>query len=127
MEALAIIGLVGNIVQFVDFIGKLIEKSAQLYHSSEGALAENIDTATATSHLVSLNDKLKKDAGITRDEALGNLCKSCNDVADELLAVLDKFKVKWKHQKLESVGREGDTECVEQGQNSRVGATAGKI
>jgi hypothetical protein len=31
MEALAVIGLVGNIVQFVDFGSKLISKSVQLY------------------------------------------------------------------------------------------------
>lgn len=59
MDPLTIIGLVGNIVQLVDFSGKLISKSTELYQSSEGALAENIYTETVTNHLDLLNNKLK--------------------------------------------------------------------
>ena len=50
MEALAIIGLIENVIQFVDFGGELIAKSTELYQSSEGALVENIDVETATNH-----------------------------------------------------------------------------
>jgi hypothetical protein len=103
MEALAIIGLVGNIVQFVDFGGKLISKSTELYRSSEGALAENIDTETATNHLVLLNSKLKNAATATGDSPLENLCKSCNTAAEKLLAALDKVKVKGEQRKWKSV------------------------
>lgn len=103
MEALAIIGLVGNIVQFVDFSGKLISKSTELYRSSEGALAENVDTETTTNHLVLLNSKLRGAATATGDRALENLCKSCNTVAEKLLAALDKVKVKGEQRKWKSV------------------------
>jgi hypothetical protein len=103
MEALAIIGLVGNIVQFVDFSGKLISKSTELYRSSEGALAENIDTETATNHLILLNSKLKNAATATGDTALENLCKSCNTAAEKLLDALDKVKVNGKQQKWKSM------------------------
>ena len=103
METLAIIGLVGNIVQFVDFSGKLISKSTELYQSSEGALAENIDTETATNHLVWLNSKLQNAATTTGDSALESLCKSCGTAADELLAALDKVKVKGKQDKWKSI------------------------
>ncbi|OCK91199.1 uncharacterized protein K441DRAFT_679700 [Cenococcum geophilum 1.58] len=96
METLAIIGLVGNIVQFIDFSGKLISKSTKLHRSSEGALAENIDTETATNHLVLLNSKLRTTATATGDSALESLCKSCGTAADELLAALEKVKVKGK-------------------------------
>jgi hypothetical protein len=102
MEALAIVGLVGNIVQFVDFSGKLISKSTELYRSSEGALAENIDTETVTNHLVLLNSKLKDAATATGDSALENLCKSCNTAAEKLLAALDKIKVKGEQRKWKS-------------------------
>jgi hypothetical protein len=37
MEALAAIGLIGNIVQFVDFSRKLIAKSVELHRSHDGA------------------------------------------------------------------------------------------
>ncbi|KAF2175016.1 hypothetical protein K469DRAFT_756484 [Zopfia rhizophila CBS 207.26] len=93
METLAIIGLVGNIVQFVDFSGKLIAKSTELYRSSEGALLENIDAETATNHLVLLNNKLQDTATTASDEALKRLCESCKSTANELLAALDGVKV----------------------------------
>jgi N-terminal domain on NACHT_NTPase and P-loop NTPases len=103
METLAIIGLVGNIVQFVDYSGKLISKSTELYRSSEGALAENIDTETATNHLVLLNSKLQKAAATTGDSTIESLCKSCGTAADQLLAALDKVKVKGKQDKWKSI------------------------
>jgi hypothetical protein len=103
MEALAIIGLVGNIVQFVDFSGELIAKSTELYRSTEGALAENIDIETATNHLVLLNSKLKNAATATGDSALESLCKSCNTAAEKLLAALDKVKVNGEQQKWKSM------------------------
>jgi hypothetical protein len=103
METLAIIGLVGNIVQFVDFSGKLISKSTELYRSSEGALAEHIDIETAINHLVLLNSKLKDAATTTGDGALESLCISCGTTADNLLAALDKVKVKDKQHKWKSI------------------------
>ena len=103
METLAIIGLVGNIVQFVNYSGKLISKSTELYRSSEGALAENIDTETATNHLVLLNSKLQSAAATTGDSTLESLCKSCSITADQLLAALDKVKVKGKQDKWKSI------------------------
>jgi len=103
METLAVISLVGNIIQFVDFSGKLISKSVQLCQSSEGALVENIDTETATNHLILLNDKLKDTATSTGDKALQDLCEACLTVARELLDALDKVKVKGKHEKWKSI------------------------
>lgn len=101
METIAAIGLVGNIVQFVDFSAKLISKSTQLYHSSRGALPENADIETVTRHLVQLSSKLNEPATSTNDGALESLCESCNIVAEQLLKALDKVKVngqktKWK-------------------------------
>jgi N-terminal domain on NACHT_NTPase and P-loop NTPases len=103
MDILATIGLVGNIVQFVDFGSKLVSKSAKLYRSSEGALEENIDTETATNHLLLLNDKLKDAATSTGDTTLKDLCEACHTVARELLEALDKVKVKGKQQKWKSI------------------------
>jgi hypothetical protein len=103
METLAIIGLVGNIVQFVDFSGKLISKSTELYRCSEGALAEHLDIEMATNHLVLLNSKLKEAATSTGDGALESLCISCGAAADNLLATLDKVKVRDKQHKWKSI------------------------
>jgi len=96
METLAIISLVGNVVQFVDFSGKLIAKSTELYRSHEGALAENINVETATNYLVLISNKIKDAATIASDDALKRLCESCKSTADKLLAALDKVKVNSK-------------------------------
>jgi arginyl-tRNA synthetase len=103
MDALAIIGLVGNVVQFIDFGGKLIAKSTELYQSSEGALAENIDIETTINHLVLLTSKLKDTATTTSDDALRRLCESCKSTADELLTALKKCKVSGKQDRWKSI------------------------
>ena len=103
MEILAAIGLVGNIVQFVDFGSKLISELAQIYRSAEGALEENIDTETATYHLLLLNDKLKDSATSTGDKTLLDLCEACHTVARDLLEALNKVKVNGKQQKWKSI------------------------
>ena|SRR2546423_7114344 len=101
MEALTVVSLVGILIQFVDFGSTLISKSIQLCQYSDGVLAENVNTETATNDLILLNNKLEKAANATGDTALEALCKSCSAVAVELLGALDKLKVhgekeKWK-------------------------------
>jgi hypothetical protein len=103
VEILAAIGFVRNIIEFVDFSSSLISKTAQLYQSNKGALVEKIDAETATNHLVLLNNKLKDAATATGNRALQNLCKSCSTAAEELLATLDKVKVKGKQRAWESI------------------------
>ena len=103
MEALAAIGLVGNIVQFVDFGGELIAKSVQLYRSYDGALPENVDIDVVTKHLAVLIKKLEDDAILVGDGALQNLSRSCKKAADDLLAALNTVKVKNTQQKWESI------------------------
>ncbi|RYP78486.1 hypothetical protein DL771_000439 [Monosporascus sp. 5C6A] len=103
METLAIIGLIGNVVQFIDFSGKLIAKSTELYQSNEGAIAENIEAETATNHLMLLNNKIKDAAITTSDDALKRLCESCKSTADELLTALGKVKVSGKQKRRKSI------------------------
>jgi chromosomal replication initiation ATPase DnaA len=103
METLAIISLVGNVIQFVDFSGKLISKSTELYRSNEGVLVENIDVETATTHLVLLNNKIKDAATTASDDALRRLCESCQSTADELLAALERLKLSSKQDRWKSI------------------------
>jgi len=101
MEALGTIGLVANIAQFIEFGGKLISKSTELYQSTDDVLAENLALELATNHLVLLNDKLKDGAITNSDDALKRLCEACHGAAEDLLAALKKIKVqgsktRWK-------------------------------
>ncbi|KAI9760768.1 MAG: hypothetical protein M1840_002214 [Geoglossum simile] len=121
MEVLAAIGLAGNIIQFVDFSGKLISKMAEIHKSGTGALAENINIETAANDLALLSTKLHDSANSAGDTALQELCQSCNIIATELLTVLDSVKVhegqnKWKsfRKALRSVWSKEDIALLEQ-------------
>jgi len=102
MEIVAAIGLAGNIIQFVDFCGKLISKTAEIYKSGAGALVENVDIETATDDLALLSTTLQDSANSADDTALRELCQSCNIVAKKLLSALNKVKVRGKQQKWKS-------------------------
>lgn len=103
MEALVIVGLVSNIIQIVDFSSKLLSVSKEIYRSSSGGLAAYADLETATTHLVSLNNKIKDSITVTSDDALKRLCESCSSITDELFAALNKVKVENKKDKWKSI------------------------
>ena len=103
METLAAISLVGSIVQFMDFVGKLISNSAQLYDSGKDVLPENAEIDTVVNHLTGLNGRIKDAATSTGDEELQKLCQSCSAVAQELLAALDKVRVNGERSKWKSI------------------------
>jgi hypothetical protein len=102
MEALTLIGLIGNIIGFVDFGSKVVTKSIELCQSGAGALEENVSIENAAKHLVDLSDKLKG-TGNTGDILLSRLCASCNSTAQELIAALDKLRVEGKTTKWKSI------------------------
>jgi hypothetical protein len=102
MEPLVALSLIGNVVQFVDFSSKLLSKTVEGYRSADGAFIDNADLETATNDLVALNKRINSN-GASRGATLEfmSLCSSCNDVAKELLAALEKLKIhggksKWK-------------------------------
>ena len=106
MEALAAVGLVNNIFGFIDFGMKVISKFTELYRSTEGALAENLDLEAAANHLITLERKLMVDVAVeTTDTELVRLCKSSQSVATELLAALSKVKAEGKADKWKSMSK----------------------
>jgi hypothetical protein len=121
MEPLVAIGLVGNIVQFVDFSSKLVSKTVEGYRSADGAFVDNANLETATNGLVALIESINSNATPRSVKpALISLCSSCNDVAKELLGALAKLKVqagksKWKslRKALRSVWSKGEILGIE--------------
>jgi hypothetical protein len=99
MDPITIVGLASGIAQLVDFGGKVLSKSLELYGSGKGALDENIDIETTCSDLVKLNTQLDQ---FSQDPGLGALCKASSDVANSLLKVLAKVKVNGRKQRWES-------------------------
>ena len=102
LDPMAALGLVGNIVQFVDFSIKLVGKAHEIHKSVDGALAENLDTETVARTLRKLQSKLKIDEkhNMTYDSEteglLEGLCESCDGTAKELLDILEGFKAQGK-------------------------------
>ncbi|OCL05553.1 TPR-like protein [Glonium stellatum] len=103
MDPITIIALFGNVLQFVEFSSSLISKSTELFNSSNGALTEHTDIEAAANRLSLLNSKLIDGATKTGDEKLRDICESCESTASELLAALDRVKVKSKHRKWDSI------------------------
>jgi hypothetical protein len=58
LEALAAIGLVSSIVQFVDFASELLSKTNELRQSTNGADAENANLETTSQVLRRLSEGL---------------------------------------------------------------------
>jgi hypothetical protein len=102
MDPITIVGLVGTVVQFVDFSSKIVSKSTELYRSGTDALAENADIEITTKDLLKLNTRLKQSIPVG-DTGFQTLCQSCCGVGDELIAALSKVKVDGKGRKWQSL------------------------
>jgi hypothetical protein len=87
MDPMTALGLVGNIVQLVDFSWKLISKSTELYKTGESALVGAPVIEAATVDLKLLSAKLRDDARLVGDAQI-QVCESCQDVTDKLLRAL---------------------------------------
>jgi hypothetical protein len=112
MDPLTALGLASSIVQFVDFGCKVVSKSHELYRSAAGASIENIEYESIIHDLTNLNARLtlEPSARSNRDlksnnQALGDLCSGCNDIAAELLAVLEQAKVQGKHRRWKTLAQ----------------------
>lgn len=101
MEAFAAVQVVSSIVQLVEFGSNCLAKGLQLYHSSSGALEENLAIEATATHLNTLNDAVKTSAVSVADQSLKDLCNRVTITAAELLTALGKLKVqgsqiRWK-------------------------------
>jgi len=102
-EAIAVLGLVGNIVQVVDFSWRLIAKSKEAYNSGSSALEGGPIIEAATADLKLLNSKLQEDASLTKDPEFFRLCQACNEVAEKLLKALRSISINTKQRLWTSV------------------------
>ena len=105
MDPLTALSLAGNIIQFVDFGSKLLQKGHEIYNSVDGASIGNKELEAAAINLRELSGRLnastvsrraRRDVGVTGtvpDVAIVQLSKNCLLVAAELLQVLDRLRV----------------------------------
>jgi hypothetical protein len=103
MEALAIVSLAGNILQFVDFSCKFLSNTKQIYQSRAGSAFDAQELKKTTKSLQELSQNLinsRKDVQgqsvvmrPARDPLVG-LARGCEAAAGELLVMLGKLKAK---------------------------------
>ena len=109
MEALAAIGLAGNLVQFIDFACKLFDQATLIYHSQAGAGQDTQSLQSITKSLEQVSTSLYESAhqksqslrsgsGSTQASVLIRLAKDCELAAGELLSALDDLKAKSPNQ-----------------------------
>ncbi len=109
MDPFIALGLAGNVVTFIDFTGKLINGSLELYNSADGASASHKVLEDVTKDLENLCDGLIP----TRSNIFGSgpsdseitllpVLESCRKLGQELLAVLEGLKVKGRRRAWQS-------------------------
>jgi hypothetical protein len=94
MEAVAVIGLLGSIVQFVDVGTKLISAVKEIRQSASGLTREHEKTLEATRDLRSLSTRLEPSSikDLTEDgKALRRLAQDCQDLSDELIQLIESL------------------------------------
>ncbi|KAI4702617.1 hypothetical protein J4E89_010338 [Alternaria sp. Ai002NY15] len=94
MEALTAIGLIANIVQFVDLGAKLIGSAKEMRDSASGMTVENksleevtVEMRDLTSRLDPPTTKAKSDD----EKALRRLAQECRELSDHILRLLKKI------------------------------------
>lgn len=104
MEALAAVGLVGNIVQFVDFTCKLFDQASSTYQSHTGSseatrglelVAEKLQDLSANLSRKRHNHIQCQSSAYNQDlTSLKELAQDCQATATELLLALRVLKAK---------------------------------
>lgn len=127
METLAAVSLAGNILQFVDTTKKLVSSTRQLSHL--GASEENVEIASLTRELKGWVARVtppdpQLGASLSDEEnAIRGLGVQCNQIAQQLLGVLDSLKVEnvdGEHGRIESfykallgIWKQGEVEALQ--------------
>jgi hypothetical protein len=94
LEPISAIGIAGNIIQFIDFLGKIFSESREAYHSAVGSRAELIDLEVIAKHIEDLTLSLQLNSSATqRSDLFASVQKSCLSRASELLGTINRLKV----------------------------------
>lgn len=91
MDPVSAFALAGTVAQFIDFGGKILSTSCQLYRSKSGTLTADEELSLVTKDLEDIISKLQHDQ--TLGENIGKLCDDARDLATQLKNRLEKCKV----------------------------------
>ncbi|KAH9907267.1 hypothetical protein F4778DRAFT_529305 [Xylariomycetidae sp. FL2044] len=107
MDPLSAIGLVGNIITFLDFSHKVASTVKALYASSSGNTAHNEDLGSLALQLQSVSSNVHKaiplGASSDGELALLKVVAECDSISSDLLNLLGEIKAKKPNSKRESL------------------------
>lgn len=103
MDPLTALSLAGTIVQFVQFAAQIVQATV----SGASPVQEELETRTLALRDLITKLRIQRSPGNVYtslpsaadppDKTLQSLCDGCADIADELLARLERLKVEGKH------------------------------
>jgi hypothetical protein len=109
LDPLIAIGLVANVLQFVQFTGSLLQQTWALY---KGRPPPTFDLEIATRDLNRINTNFKSSSSIKGqrdlsedDRSLQELCSRCEQLSVELLSLLQGLQVSSPGRKWESFSK----------------------
>ena len=94
VDPFSALSVAGNIVQFVDFSCRLVQKASEISHSANGACAENVELEEIGTYLKEFSSDLVSStvrSGIY-EPGLRDLATSSHTIAEELLAVIGQLR-----------------------------------
>jgi hypothetical protein len=108
MEGLSV---AANIIQVIDATSRLISNSIQIHRSQDGQAVERRELEQVTGSLAedvrnmqrSLKDSRKRDGLTDAEKEQNKIGQQCEDIANELLMVLQRLKYKGTKSPLRSV------------------------
>ncbi len=114
MEALAALGLTGNVLQFIQFVSALLSTGSEVYSSASGASESTIELEKIYERLSAFTSSLQSQGttqvsrlsgtrgfptftqtteNLAHIGALNDLAKDCKELCDRLLETIRKLKV----------------------------------
>ena len=104
-DPISAIGLAANILQFIEYGAKLLSETRSIYHSEDGASAENIEIEMIAKHLSEHCAKLTMpprpttslDVDLFSDTPTQKIAQACRDLAGELLSAVRGLKIQDEH------------------------------
>jgi len=108
MDPISSLGLASNVIQIIDFTGRIISHTHEISHSAEGVLESHTFLEDAANNLSELYQELaKNNTKSTKlseaDRQLLKLRRECQDVTKNLIDLLNCVKNQNPHDKWQSV------------------------
>ena len=91
-DPIVTLGVASNVLQLGQIAVQLI-KAAYRVHQNDGAFEGHTNIANATSRMMTLCDRIRMNAENSPNADMEDLYNTYNDVATELLDILEKLKV----------------------------------